>query len=108
MPLQVQITNEQKVVVHLNPVTTALKPAKLDGAPTWAVISGPAKVNPAADGLSAEIVSDDNDLSDTIIKVDGDADLGSGVEDVADTITVKTIHANAASLGLTADAPILK
>lgn len=108
MPLELSITNEEQVVVHLAPVTAAGKPTKLDGAPTWTVVSGPAKVNAAADGLSATLVSDDNDLSDTIVKVSADADLGDGVEEVADTITLHTTHANAKSLGLSADAPTLK
>lgn len=108
MPLELTITNEQQVKVHLTPITDAGKPAKLDGAPVWSVVSGPGKVTPAADGLSADLISDDADLSDTIYKVDADADLGSGVTDVADTITLHVLHANATNLGLSADAPTLK
>ena len=108
MPLELTLTNEQQVVVRLNPRTDAGKPAKLDGAPVWSVTSGPGKVVPADDGLSATLVTDDTDLSDTIYLVDGDADLGAGKEDVQDTITLHTQHANATNLGLVADAPTAK
>jgi hypothetical protein len=116
MPLELSITNEEQVKVHLTPVTTAGKPAQLDGPPTWERVSGPAKVKPADDGLSADLVSDDEDLSDTVIQVSADADLGEGVETIRDTILLHTTHANAKSLGLSrmivrsfvADAPTLK
>jgi hypothetical protein len=108
MPLELTVTNEEQVKVHLAPVTAAGKPTKLDGKPAWTVVSGPAKVVPADDGLSADLVSDDTDLSDTTFMVDADADLGSGVEDIQDTILLHVSHANAKNLGLSADAPVLK
>lgn len=108
MPLELTITNEQQVTVRLNPRTDAGKPAKLDGAPVWSVTGGPGTVVPAADGLSATLVSSDTDLGDTTYLVDGDADLGDGKEDVQDTILLHVIHANATNLGLVADQPVLK
>jgi len=108
MPLELTVTNEEQVKVHLSPVTAAGKPTKLDGKPTWSVVSGPGKVVPADDGLSADLVSDDADLSDTTFLVDADADLGEGVEDIQDTILLHVTHANAKSLGLSADAPVIK
>lgn len=106
--LTLEVTNEQKIKVHLNPVTEAGKPTTLDGAPVWSVVSGPGKVEVAADGLSADLISDDLALGDTIYGVAADADLGDGVEQVADTITLRVSHANAKNLGLVADAPVLK
>lgn len=108
MPLELSLTNEQQVKVHITPVTASGKPAKLDGAPTWEVTSGPGKVVPADDGLSADLITDNEDLSDTVYQVNADADLGEGVETVSDTILLHTKHANASSLGLTADDPVLK
>lgn len=108
MPLELSITNEQQVKVHLTPKTAAEKPAKLDGIPVWSKISGPGAVVAAEDGLSADLVSDNEDLSDTIFQVTADADLGEGVEQIADTITLHTTHANATNLGLTADEPVSK
>ena len=107
MPLAVSITNEQKVTVTLKPVTNAGKPAKLDGAPTWTVVSGDSTVTPSADGLSASLVSADNP-GDTTYLVEADADLGEGVETIQDTITLTVIGANAANLGLVASPPELK
>jgi hypothetical protein len=106
--LELTLTNEQKVTVSLKPITASGKPAKLDGKPEWTVLSGPAAVTPAADGLSAVIESDDEDLTETVIQVDADADLGTGVEAISDTISVKTTHANAKNIGLVAGAPVDK
>ena len=108
MPLELSITNEQEIVVRLNPRTGAQKPSSLDGPAVWTVNSGPAKITPATDGLSCKLTSDDTDLSDTIVQVTADADLGAGVEKVADTILLHTTHANATSLGLTSDEPTIK
>src|SRR5437867_13384347 len=108
MPLELSVTNEEQVKVDVTPVTLAGKPAKLDGKPQWEIVSGPAKAQAADDGLSADLVSDNEDLGDTVIQVSADADLGDGVEEVSDTILLHTTHANAKSLGLSADAPTLK
>ncbi len=107
MPLALKITNEQKVAVTLTPKTDAGKPVKVDGKPTWEVISGDSKVTPSDDGLSATLVSGD-DPGDTEILVKADADLGEGVEEISDTIRLSVIGAAAKNLGLTAGTPELK
>ena len=107
MPLALKISNEQKVTVTINPKTNAGKPATLDGAPTWTVVSGESTVVTADGGLSASLVSSDNP-GDTTFLVEADADLGEGVETVQDTITLSVIGANAANLGLVAGQPELK
>jgi hypothetical protein len=101
------ITNEQKVNVTLKPVTDTGKPAKLDGAPAWSVVSGDATVVPAADGLSADLVSSDTP-GVSVFLVDGDADLGSGVEDIQETITLHVAGANAKNLGISFGSPVPK
>lgn len=107
MPLEIKLTNEQQVTVRLQPVTPAGRPAVLDGKPEWKVVSGASIILPAEDGLSCLIVS--SDLADaTEISVSADADLGEGVETISDLILVNVEHAKAASLGLVADAPVLK
>ena len=108
MALNLTITNEQKIKVTLNPVTDAGKPAQLDGAPVWEVLSGASKVVAAADGLSAYLISDDSDLTQTVYQVSGDADLGSGVETISDTITLTITHANAKNIGVVAGTPETK
>ena len=102
--LELTITNEQKVNVTLKPTTGAGKPAKVDGSPSWSVISGNATVEPAQDGMSAELISAD-DPGDTDFIVKADADLGEGVTEISDIIRLHVAGAQAANLGLTADAP---
>ena len=105
--VETTITNEQKVTVTLSPVTDTGKPAKLDGAPKWSVISGDSTVVAAPDGLSADLVSSDTP-GDTTFLVDGDADLGSGVEDIQETITLHVAGARAKNLGVTIGTPVAK
>ncbi len=105
--LEITITNEQQVNVTLHPVTDTGRPAQVDGAPTWTVQSGDATVTPAADGLSADLISSDTP-GDTQILVEADADLGSGVITISDIITLHVSHANAANLGLVAGDPTPK
>lgn len=105
--IDISITNEEKVKVTLAPKTSTGKPAALDGKPTWTVTSGAATVEVSEDGLSAFLVSADAP-GDTVVLVEADADLGSGVQTVSDTIQLHVLGALAASLGVTVDAPIAK
>lgn len=104
MPVSVKLSNEQKVKVTLTPVTDTGKPAKLDGAPTWEVISGGATLAVAPDGLSADLISAD-DPGDSEILVKADADLGEGVEEISDVIQLSVVGATAKNLGLTVGTP---
>lgn len=104
MPLELKITTEQEIDVTITPKTDTGKPATLDGSPSWSVISGNAQVIVAEDGLSAALVSPD-DPGDTVILIKADADLGEGVEEISDTITLQSVGATAKNLGLTASAP---
>ena len=99
MPAAIELTNEQKVKATLNIVTDTGKPAKVDGAPAWVVVSGNSQVVVAEDGLSADLISSD-DPGDTIIMVKADANLGEGVEELSDTITLTVIGATAKNLGI--------
>jgi|ERR1051325_5585414 hypothetical protein len=107
MPLDVTITNEEKVQISLNPVTATGKPAKVDGVPVWSVQFGTVTLDVAADGLSAFIVSGDNP-EDADVLVDADADLGPGVADISDVVHMHVTSANAANLGLIASPPVPK
>lgn len=109
MPLEITQTNEQATIVRLNITTDTGKPAKVDGVPVFEVLSGPATIVPAEDGLSVDIRSADDDLSDTLIQVTADADVSpDGVETITDTILARTVGARAKNFGLTADAPRAK
>jgi len=107
MPLEIKITNEQQVDVTVSPRTDAGKPAKLDGSPAWTVISGNSQVVVSDDGLTATLVSSD-EPGDTVVAVKADADLGEGIEEIADTVTLSVVGASAKNLGLTAGTPVAK
>ena len=107
MPAEVSITNEQQVPVTLTPKTDTGKPAKLDGSPSWSVISGNSQVVVAENGLSADLVSSD-DPGDTEILIKADADLGEGVEEISDTILLHVIGATAKNLGISIGTPVPK
>jgi hypothetical protein len=105
--LELSITNEQEIDVSLKPVTETGKPAKIDGAASFTILSGSSRVVPAEDGLSAVLISSD-DPGDTEIMVKADVDLtpnqpdGSGIEEISDIIRLHVTGAKAASLGLVA------
>jgi hypothetical protein len=107
MALELNITNEQKQRVTITPLSAAGKPALIDGIPTWTVSAGDSTVDVAADGLSAFLVSSENP-GDTVVLVQADADLGAGIETIADTINLHVAGARAANLGLASEAPVAK
>lgn len=103
MPLNLVISTEEKIHVTLAPKTASGNPATVDGAPVWSVVSGSGTVVPDANGLGAFLVSTNTvDGIDTVFKVAADADLGPGIINIQDTVTLTTTHAQAAALGLTA------
>lgn len=101
------ITNRQQVLVNLNPESEPGVPAPVDGVPTWEVLDGDSTVIPAADGMSATLRSSDTD-GDTNIKVTADADMGSGVTEITDTIRLTVIDPQATGFGFTAGTPTPK
>ena len=105
--LEKTITNEEQVGITLHPVTSTGRPARVDGAPTWEVITGNSTVVVAEDGLSADLVSSD-DPGDTDFLVKADADLGEGVVEISDIIRLHVAGAQAANLGLVAGDPTPK
>jgi len=105
MPIDIALTNEQQVRVRSVPVTAAGNPASVDGPLRISVVSGDATVeqDPGAP-LEAVLVSSDAP-GDTTFLVEADADLGEGVVLIQDTVTLRVAGAQAAALGLSADAP---
>jgi hypothetical protein len=106
MPSEVTLSTEQKVLVHVQPMTEAGNVAPVDGVATFTVTSGTCTVAPEGQ-LSAYIVSG-SDPGASIISASVDADLGAGVVPVVDTITATVTSATAESLTITIDAPVLK
>lgn len=105
--MDITLTNEQKVQVTVTPVTATGKPAAVDGAPKWTVSTGDATLDIAADGLSAFLISSDTP-GNSVVVVEADADLGSGVVSVSDSINLTVEGALAANLGLKAAPPVPK
>lgn len=107
MPLNIALTNEQKILVTLAPSTESGNPATLDGEPTWTVTEGDATLDVQPGGLSAYVVSGTPGASN--IEVSADADLDAGEERaISDVIAVTVVAAEAAGLGLSVGAPELK
>jgi hypothetical protein len=108
MPLELTITNEEKVRVILSPKTHAGQPAAVDGIPEWQVLTGDGTVDADEDGMSAFIVSPDITLGDTLVQVSADADIGAGVVTITDTVLLHVTGALAVNLGITAETPVPK
>lgn len=105
--MEINSNNRQKVIVDIKPKYNDGGDAKLDGAPRVTVISGESSFKVADDGSSVEFISADN-AGDTTYLLEGDADLGEGVELIQDTIVYHVDHAKAASFGLVAREPVSK
>lgn len=102
------LTNEQKIKVTVQPTTAAGNPAPIDGVPTFEVTAGDATVELIADEPnSAYLLSGAADQVSTIV-VKADADLGEGVTEIAEEITLNVVQASANALGVVTGAPELK
>lgn len=104
--LELTCTNEEKIKITVNPVTTAGKPTPLDGAIAVSIQGGDGTVA-LIDNNSFYVISGDNP-GDTSFLVSGDTDLGEGIETISDIILLHVLGAKASSLGLVAGAPELK
>lgn len=105
--LDLSITTAEKIRVALHPMTNGGKPVEIDGPPRWGVLSGGATVAPAADGMSAYLISGDGP-GDTFVLVSADADLGAGVEDLSGIVRLRVSGVNSEALGLLVSDPIPK
>lgn len=100
MPLNIALTNEQKILVTLAPTTESGNAATLDGEPTWTVTEGDATVDVQPGGLSAYVVSGNPGASTVTVTADADLDAEE-TRELSDTIAVNVSAAEAAGLGLT-------
>jgi hypothetical protein len=104
MPLEVSLSTEEQVRLSITPMTPAGAPAQVDGQAQWTV-EGTCTVAPI-DATSAWVLA--GAIGDSVVTVACDADLGAGVVPLGDTCLVHVANPMAASLGLSAEAPILK
>jgi len=98
------MTTEEKCRLTITPLTAAGNPAIVDGPAQWSV-EGTCTVTPI-DDLSAWVEA--GDMGDSTITVGVDADLGAGVVPIGDTCLAHVNNPMAASVGLAAEAPVLK
>lgn len=104
--LEVTISESTKARIRVSPTTAAGLPASLDGTVTVDAASGDA-VNPVAVVESADTFTVQADLPPDVLAADfdfnvgGDADLGAGVEPLADVVRVHVTKDKAVNLGLT-------
>ena len=106
MPSDVSSTNEQKVPFSINPTTLTGAVAQLDGPIAVSIVSGEGTVE-MIDDRNFFVVSGSNP-GDTAYLVEGDADLGAGVETIQDMIVYHVEGAKATNLGMSAGAAVPK
>ena len=104
MPLNIAITNEEKILVTLAPLTASGNAANLDGEPTWTVAEGDATIEVQPGGLSAYIISGTPGASTVVVTADADLDAGE-VRELGDVIAVTVVEVEAASFGFSVGAP---
>lgn len=100
--ISVVMTNEEKAIITITPITATGKPATVDGVPSW-ISDDPqgtlGSIVASADGLSCEVPSsDDISGSGATVTVYADADLGDGVLTITETFGFTVNHPMAASL----------
>lgn len=92
-------TNEEKVLISIDPKTAQGNSAPIDGSVNAEVIDGDATIQ-TVDEKSFYVVSGPG-AGISNIKVSADADMGEGVRTIEDTIEYAVTAAEATGLGLT-------
>jgi hypothetical protein len=101
MPLEFSLTNEEKVTdVTFSPKSSTGRPAQIQsGSLAVEVMSGDGSFAGGGGDALPEFLSGDNP-GDTVYLVKADADLGDGVVEISDTVTLHVAGALASNLGL--------
>lgn len=95
----VTITTDQGVIVSFTPVTPRGQPAPLDGPIRGSIQSGQGVLEQFGDPSENKFKVFADLPGDVVVLFVGDADLGEGFEEVADTLRVTIQGARASSLG---------
>lgn len=107
--MAVMITEEEKVLLKVFPKTKKGNPAKVDGKPVWASSNPDVVVleeaHPDGFAVYAKAVGPVG-VSQVTVKVD--ADLGEGVKELVARLDVEVVAAEAATLEVTPEVPVLQ
>lgn len=108
--MDVQVDNEHDVILTLNPLTPAGKPAKVEpGKTLFEVVSGDVTLQDVlfpedheqageVNELAKKVVT--GELGTSIVTVTADADLGEGTKTITDNANIIVNTPQAANLGL--------
>jgi len=107
MPLEIDLTTQQQVLLSAIPKTLEGCPGALAGPVVYTLNTGNCTLVPVGDDRSVLIVSGDH-AGYSVMLVSAEADLGKGVETITDIVVVHVIDAHTAVLGLTVGTPELK
>jgi hypothetical protein len=105
MPLEILMSTEEQVRLSITPETPGGAPAPIDGEAHWTV-EGACTVTPI-DATSCWCIAGTTP-GDSVVTVSADADMGQGFVPLADTAVIHVANPMAASLGMSADPPILQ
>jgi hypothetical protein len=99
------LTDSQKVMLTLAPVTAAGNPAPVDGVPTWGSSDETIlTVTPAADGMSCEAFTTGL-LGTAQINVTADVEMDEGITNLTGAQIIDVLAGQAVSLGIQAGTP---
>jgi hypothetical protein len=103
------MTTEEKRIVTAAPRTAAGNPAPIDGVVQFSVTSGDCTIAPLepADPMRTYVVSGAT-VGDSVVSIACDADLGSGVVPIQDTMIVHVTSPTATALVVSVGPPELK
>lgn len=100
-----RITNEQRVLITVAPITDAGNPAAIDGAVTYASSDTGVAIIETVTATSAFVVA--TGLGAAQITATFDADLGSGVRNVLASGALEVVAAEATTAQIVFDIPEL-
>jgi hypothetical protein len=103
--LEITSTTDEKVLITVSPKTQSGKDAKLDGPIEVVVQSGSGTFAPGPDPNSQFYAVSEDGAGETTYQVNGDADLGAGVETISDGVHYVYSSPKAVNLGVSAGAP---
>lgn len=103
--MNMNLRNDQKVKLSIQPVDKKGNPAAVDGAPAW--FNGNSDIlslEVAADGFSAT-VTPLGPIGSAVVSVEADADLGEGVTKLAGGIDINVVSGAAVNIQIVAGTP---